>query len=78
MRNAKSIIIGISGLSFQNIVGDIQSLILDPKNANCVFQAASQFNCLEMIEPSVTPDDGITIYCDDHTQGPICAMVNIS
>lgn len=38
-----------------------------------VFQAASQFNCLEMISPGVSPERGITCYASDHTQGPACA-----
>jgi hypothetical protein len=41
---------------------------------NAMFQAASQFNCLEFIGPSVTPERGIRRYEDDHTQGPACAM----
>lgn len=55
-------------------VGDIQQLHTDPANAGAVFQVASQFNTLEMISPSVTPDDGIDRYEHDHTQGPACAM----
>ena len=39
-----------------------------------VFQVASQFNCLEMISPGERPEDGITRYAQDHTQGPVCAM----
>ena len=61
-------------LSFEHISGDAKALHLDPDNMNSVFQAASQFNCLEMIHPKVTPDHGITDYIRDHTQGPACAM----
>ena len=43
-------------------------------NAGNIFQAASQFNCLEFSSPSVIPEDGITIYEYDHTQGPSCAI----
>jgi hypothetical protein len=35
-----------------------------------VFQAASQFNSLEMATPQMTPYDGIEIYAQDNTQGP--------
>jgi hypothetical protein len=34
-----------------------------------LFQVASQFNALEMTGPSVTPEDGVTPYQGDHTQG---------
>merc|ERR1711966_121066 len=37
------------------------------------FQAASQFNCLEFVSESVTPERGITCYQNDPTQGPACA-----
>ncbi|KOO31726.1 protein-tyrosine dual specificity domain protein, partial [Chrysochromulina tobinii] len=39
-----------------------------------VFQAASQFNCLEMMSPSVSPAAGVGIYVNDPTQGPACAL----
>lgn len=65
---------GLSGLKFNHIVADVKKLHMDPLNEDAVFQAASQFNCLEMPNPNVTPDDGITDYINDHTQGPICAM----
>jgi len=35
---------------------------------------ASKLNCLEMVNPNVKPEDGITIYQNDQTQGPICVM----
>lgn len=41
---------------------------------NAVFQAASQFNCLEFPSYEVLPEHGITGYEDDATQGPACAM----
>lgn len=62
------------GLTFENVAGDVGELHRDPANAGAVFQVASQFNCLEMVSPSVRPEDGITIYEDDRTQGPVCAM----
>ncbi|WP_216601867.1 hypothetical protein [Ruegeria sp. HKCCD7296] len=35
---------------------------------------ASQFNLLEMVSPNVSPEDGVSIYQFDHTQGPACAI----
>jgi hypothetical protein len=32
-----------------------------------------QFNCLEMVGPSVRPEDGITGYAGDPTQVCVCA-----
>mmetsp|Transcript_4358 Transcript_4358/g.6394 ORF Transcript_4358/g.6394 Transcript_4358/m.6394 type:complete len:396 (+) Transcript_4358:57-1244(+) len=61
-------------LQFEHLVGDVGAFHMDPQNEGAVFQAASQFNCLEMVGPTVTPDDGITRYEYDRTQGPICAI----
>lgn len=58
----------------QEVIADVQSLHLDPQNAGAFFQVASQFNLLEMVSPTVTPDSGVTGYQFDHTQGPACAM----
>ena len=44
------------------------------KHPNALFMAASQFNCLEFVDPEITPEHGITMYKDDHTQGPACAL----
>lgn len=61
-------------LLFTHIVANVADIIGDAKNAGAVFQVASQFNCLEMANPYVTPAHGITCYEDDKTQGPACAM----
>eukprot|EP01037_Dinobryon_pediforme_P027570 gene27570-30508_t len=45
-----------------------------PDLAGALFQAASQFNMLEMIGPDVVPEDGVGIYENDRTQGPACAI----
>ena len=62
------------GPSLQELVADVQQLHADPDNAWALFQAASQFNLLEMVNPAVTPEQGIGIYDYDHTQGPACAI----
>ena len=61
-------------ISVQEVVADVQSLHSDTQNAGALFQVASQFNLLEMVGPTVTPDTGITGYQFDRTQGPACAM----
>lgn len=60
--------------SVTEIVADAQSLHTASENAGAVFQVASQFNLLEMIGPSVTPEDGVGRYEADLTQGPACAI----
>lgn len=56
------------------IVADVQELHCQIENANALFQAASQFNLLEMVSPDVIPEQGIDRYEFDHTQGPACAI----
>lgn len=64
----------ISSISISEVVGNVQELHKNPDNTNSIFQAASQFNLLEMVGPSVTPEEGVGIYEKDHTQGPACAI----
>mmetsp|Transcript_92600 Transcript_92600/g.163805 ORF Transcript_92600/g.163805 Transcript_92600/m.163805 type:complete len:459 (+) Transcript_92600:3-1379(+) len=45
-----------------------------PENKGALIQAASQFNCLEMTDASVSPEAGITGVMADATQGPACAV----
>jgi hypothetical protein len=56
------------------IAGDVRELHRMHTYAGALFQVASQFNLLEMVSPSVTPDDGVTNYQYDRTQGPACAI----
>jgi len=56
------------------VTGDVRRMHREPANAGALFQVASQFNLLEMISPDVTPEDGVSRYEDDHTQGPACAI----
>lgn len=66
---------GLPGrLTLRNISGDVRSMHQASEYAGALFQVASQFNLLEMASPEVTPDDGVTRYRDDKTQGPACAI----
>ena len=56
------------------LAGDIRALHSEPEFAGALFQVASQFNLLEMVGPNITPEDGVTRYAHDRTQGPACAM----
>jgi hypothetical protein len=58
----------------QIVTGDVRKMHQAPEYAGALFQVASQFNALEMVGPSVTPEDGVTCYEHDRTQGPACAM----
>lgn len=61
-------------LHVNEVVADVQELHADTKSAGALFQVASQFNLLEMVSPSVSPEDGIDGYEFDRTQGPACAV----
>ncbi len=66
---------GASGPNRVSIVtGDVRKMHQMPEYAGALFQVASQFNALEMVGPSVTPEDGVTRYEHDRTQGPACAI----
>lgn len=58
----------------REVVGHVQNLHADSENHLALFQVASQCNLLEMVGPGVTPEQGITGYFYDRTQGPACAM----
>jgi hypothetical protein len=66
---------GLPGrLKASTVTGDVRHMHRLLENAGALFQVASQFNLLEMTGPKVTPEDGVTIYQYDHTQGPACAI----
>jgi len=65
---------GGGNISVREVVANVQALHADVTNAGSLFQVASQFNLLEMVSPSVTPEHGVGIYENDHTQGPACAI----
>jgi hypothetical protein len=73
--NKKHQMISGGSVTFKNIIGDSRNIHLSSKNINATHQVASQLNCLEMVSPNKTPEDGIEIYEYDRTQGPICAML---
>jgi hypothetical protein len=67
---------GVDRLSFKHFAAPngIGPMHLEESNNGAVFQAASQFNCLEMTSQYVSPTAGVTIYENDRTQGPACAL----
>ncbi|RFC41726.1 MAG: hypothetical protein DVB23_003336 [Verrucomicrobia bacterium] len=56
------------------VVGDVRDLHSDPEFEGALFQVASQFNLLEMVQACVTPEEGVAGYAYDLTQGPACAI----
>lgn len=60
-------------LRVSEVIADVSGLHTQAVNKFSFFQAASQFNCLEFVSESVTPERGVTCYCNDPTQGPACA-----
>jgi hypothetical protein len=52
--------------------GDVSNYMAN--NPNCLYQAASQFNYLEMPSPNVLPSKGVKNYPNDNTQGPAVAI----
>ena len=62
-------------LTVTNVSGDVRQMHRGaPAAAGALFQVASQFNLLEMTQPGHTPEDGVTRYQHDDTQGPACAI----
>ncbi|MBX3247688.1 MAG: hypothetical protein KF901_10965 [Myxococcales bacterium] len=56
------------------VVGDALELHALAENEHALFQVASQLNCLEFADPREIPENGITPYASDPTQGPACAL----
>lgn len=61
-------------VSPRRLAGDIRRLHLAPEQRGALIQVASQFNLLEMVGPDLSPEDGVSRYACDLTQGPACAM----
>ena len=56
------------------IEGNVKKFLRSGDNHQALFQVASQFNMLEMSDPSINPEDGVTRYRYDYTQGPACSI----
>lgn len=59
-------------------IGDVLELHAAPEHRDAMFQVASQLNCLEFADPRETPEDGVTPYAYDPTQGPACSLAAAS
>jgi hypothetical protein len=69
LRERAKAAVGLPGrLNVRIVTGDVRKMHAAPEHA-----VASQFN-VEMVRPEVTPEDGVTRYQHDHTQGPACAI----
>ena len=73
-KRAKTFASASGKLKLSVVQGDVPLLHRAPEYAGALFQVASQFNALEMTGPNVTPEDGVTRYAYDRTQGPACAI----
>jgi protein-tyrosine phosphatase len=62
------------GIKVGIVTGDVRRMHQAAEYAGALFQVASQFNLLEMTSYSVTPEQGVTRYESDRTQGPACAI----
>ena len=75
LRERANAVGGATGRLKASVVkGDVRQMHRLPENTGALFQVASQFNALEMTSPNLTPEDGVTRYQGDHTQGPVCAI----
>jgi len=76
LRNRAASIVGhVAGKPIvSSVIGDIRHIHREVDSTNALFQVASQFNLLEMPGHRVTPEEGVTAYEDDGTQGPACAI----
>jgi len=70
----KTLSINPGKIKVSEMVANVQLLHQNPENSGALFQAASQFNLLEMVNPYITPENGVDIYDRDYTQGPACAI----
>ena len=64
----------VGRLRLSIVQGDVRNMHQARENQGALFQVASQTNCLEMVGPDVTPEDGVARYEYDRTQGPACAI----
>jgi len=61
-------------LRVENVSADAHRLHAEAQARGALVQVASQFNLLEMVHYDVSPEEGITRYGSDRTQGPACAL----
>ncbi|MFK7786729.1 MAG: hypothetical protein AB8B56_16540 [Crocinitomicaceae bacterium] len=61
-------------IQVEEVVGNVQAMHQSTENNGAIFQAASQFNLLEMVGPHISPEQGVGMYEYDLTQGPACAI----
>jgi hypothetical protein len=66
----------LKNITYNIIKEDIVSLINNKSSPTDVFQAASQFNLLEMAQEDVPPENGISNYYKDNSQGPRVAIAS--
>lgn len=75
LRNSSQSLMAFNdNIKLSEVVGNVQTLHCLKENNGAFFQAASQFNLLEMVSPNVTPKEGVGRYEYDRTQGPACAI----
>jgi hypothetical protein len=63
-------------ITLRNVVSESATLHHTEASRGSVFQAIGQFNHLQFATPHHMPENGITGYAMDHTQGPSCAMTH--
>jgi len=72
LENLGASLCGKAGVTI--VFGDVAEHHRKTENKYALFQVASQLNCLEFPDSNVTPEQGITGYQSDRTQGPCCAI----
>ena len=53
-------------IQVNEMVGNVREFHCLQENSNALFQAASQFNLLEMVSPEIIPEKGVGIYENDY------------
>jgi len=75
LRERAASVTGMPGrLKVSVVTGDVREMHKAPEYVGALVQVASQFDVLEMTGPSVSPEEGVTRYVHDRTQGPACAI----
>jgi hypothetical protein len=64
-----------NNLKYYIMTSTSRAIHTNPSYHDSIFQVASQFNALEMVNSTTTPQEGITNYVHDKTQGPECAIM---